>query len=585
MCAINGIITFHPSSDTDLRRKIDLMQRVTKHRGPDESDTTVEDGTALGTNRLAVVDPKHTTTLSKEVGPLFVLFNGEIVNFRTLRTELPAPYTGTDSDTAVILPLFRKFGPDFVKKLAGMFAIAVYDRQRHTLRLWRDPMGIKPLYYYHSADEIIFSSEIKAIYAVMDHEPAINFAALDHILTHRFQPGRDTVFPEIKRVLPGESIVFDETGERHERYWTLGNNSQTPDPDATPEAFRTLLEDVMNEYTGADVPGGLFTSGGLDSSLITSMGLRIAGSPFRQPISLRFSPKPVIDERYAEILEHYLRTPFSWVTISDKQARETLAEIIPFLDEPLENPIHVGTYLMAKRAHELGLKTVLTGDGSDELFLGYERHAVWFTDRDPVSTYPSLCWTLNPSDAELLYSGDAKAQRMPIVDGEEQWVEPITDQKQALRFERWERLVEYHNMRLDRMTMAHGVEARVPFLDHRIVDFSLRVPLRELYGGTGKAFLKEAAKPYLPPEILDRPKILFPSLPNQWLSGDGSGWAAEILLDPTSRISAWTDRSVIERFIDEQSSGTIKRGKPLWALISMELWLRHQSEWPSVRKG
>ncbi len=585
MCGINGIIFFTPVSRHELQSKINLMQQVTKHRGPDESSVLIFDTAALGTNRLAIVSPEEQKSISeRELESKFVVFNGEIVNHTELRKLIDKPPTQSESDTSIILPMFKKFGQDFIKKLAGMFTIAIYDSEKHVLQLWRDPLGIKPLYYYRDNTCVIFSSEIKAVYAAMDAIPEVSFSAIDHILRHRFQPGRETVFSEIKKVLPGETVVFKENEVSRHHYWKLTDNSKEKNDTSSVQEFRDLLTKVVTQNAQADVPGGYFTSGGLDSSLVTSIGLQVDSSPYSQPISIRFSPHAVLDEEYGNLLEKYLKKKFEWVTISDELARETLMELVPFLDEPLENPTHVGTFLMAKRAKELGIKSILTGDGSDEFFLGYERHACWFTSQDPVRTYPTLCWTMKPSEADELYLDEVKDLLTPITNSFGQHVEPVLDMDQALRFERWERLTEYHNMRLDRMTMAHGIEAKVPFLDHRIVEYSLQIPHKTLFGSSGKEWLEEVATPFLPDEILKRPKILFPSLPDQWLSKAGSIWLSEILLDKHAKIQQWMKPQVIAKYIAEHESGTHLRGKLLWAMASLELWLQNLSSWKNIEK-
>ncbi len=580
MCGIHEVIHFNGASPIQLNAEVGTMLQRAEHRGPDQSDIVVfGNQAALGMNRLSIVSPGEHATIQTSPRGNYAIFNGEIVNHRRLRSRLQSP-PSSQSDTAVILPLLEEHGPDSMRELAGMFAIGVHNPSEDKVQLWRDPLGIKPLYYHHSDETLIFSSEIKSIYAVMDKAPDVDFTAIDHILRYRFQPGRSSVFPEIHRVLPGETVIFDRDKISREQYWRLGSNKTELSSEVGVEQFRELFVEVIKEHAQADVPGGFFVSGGLDSSLVTAIALREANdSPFKQPISLRFSPNSVVDEEYAKLLEKSVGTPFEWVEITDKIARQTLMDITPYMDEPLENPIHVGTYLMAKRARELGLKSVLTGDGSDEFFLGYERHANWFNSPNPVNDYPKLCWTMKPEEADELYTPEAKALVTPIIDKFNQKIEPVSTMEQALLFERGERLPEYHNMRLDRMTMAHGIEARVPFLDHRIVDYSLQIPVETLFGTSGKEWLQEVAKPWLPSEILDRPKVLFPSLPDQWLAGVGADWTAEILLDHAAQTRKWLKSNVVEKYISEHKEATHLRGKQLWALVALELWLQNLPNW------
>jgi asparagine synthase (glutamine-hydrolysing) len=572
MCGINGIILRRSKQDPKLEQKIKRMQQCTLHRGPDQSSYKLFKYAAIGVNRLAIIAPNDTTLLhSDSLKRRFAVLNGEIVNYRELNMQLPGNRR-LKSDSAIIIPMIKKYGTDFVSKLAGMFSIAVYDAEQNTLQLWRDPLGIKPLYYYCSDDLVIFSSEIKAIYAALEEPPDLDFAALDHILSYRFNSGRSTVFAGIKKVLPGETITFAGNKEVHEKYWSLKSSKSNFTKEPSIEEFRELFSTVISQNTRSDVAGGFFSSGGLDSSMVTTLALK-NDSLYTQPISIKFKPRPVEDEKYAELLEKFLKTKFEWVEISNELARQTLEEIIPYLDEPRENPIHIGTYLMAKRAKALGIKSILTGDGSDEFFLGYERQANWFNNPEPVQTYPVLNWTMTPEEAKELYKAEVFDQIKPMVDGNNKPIQTFQNIEQALFFERTERLPEYHNMRLDRMTMAHGVEAKVPFLDHRIVEYSLAVPTNTLFGETGKEWLRNVAEPWLPEAILNRPKALFPSLPDQWLSGKGSQWSADILLNPSAKINNLIKSDTLERYIDEHNNKVRQRGKLLWALVTLELWL------------
>ncbi len=581
MCGIHGIIYFNKVSRKKLQVKIKAMLDIAKHRGPDQSDFLVFDQAAIGMNRLAIIAPNEYSTIqSTTEEKKYALFNGEIVNYRVLRKFLKNPLRSQHTDSAIILPLFKEFGPEFIRKLAGMFAIAIYDQYSNSLQLWRDPLGIKPLYYYHSADCVIFSSELKAIYAVLDNTPEADFAALDHCLRYRFHPGQVTVFPQIKRVLPGETVLFKDGQISRHRYWNLKSNRLTMNRKSSIEQFRSLLEQLIREYAQADVKGGYFVSGGLDSSLVTAIALK-EKSPFTQPISIKFVPHSVIDEKYGQLLEKFFKKRFEWVTITDSLARQTLEELVSYIDEPLENPIHIGTYLMAKRARELGIKSVLTGDGSDEFFLGYERIACWFNNASvsPSEDYPRWLWTLKPSEATDLYTKEAVASTQPMLNSFNRPIEPFKNIDQVLLFERIDHLSEYHNMRLDRMTMAHGVEARVPLQDHRLVEYTLNIPLSTLFGVSGKEWLQQAARPWVPAEILNRPKIHFPSLSDQWLSGAGIKWAAEILLDHDAYSRRWLKSSVVERYINEHDKNVCKRGRLLWALVVLELWFQNLVRW------
>ena len=578
MCGINGIIDFGNRDSSDIAEKLKVMQEATKHRGPDESGTIVLPKAGLGMNRLSIVAPDVSSTVhSSREKILHLAFNGEIVNHKSIRQELQSPPSERDSDTAVILPLLEQEGEDYVKHLAGMFAFAVYDQIKHTLELVRDPLGIKPLYYSQNNGRVLFSSELKAIRAATDGHLPPDFASLDDHLKYRFHPGRDSVFRHIKRVLPGERILFSEDSVLDRKnFWSLKPNVKSLEGnlDDKIEECRKVLEEIVAENVQGDVKGGYFVSGGLDSSLITAMGLR-HDSQYKHPISLRFTPKPVVDEGYAAQLEDALKTDFEWVEISDEGARVALEEAVKFMDEPLENPIHIGTYLMAERAKNLGIKSVLTGDGSDEFFIGYDRHKPWFGgSQNPSKDYPPFLWAVSPELANALYRDEAKEQVTAMKGYDGNLIEPFNTTEDALHFERFDRLTEYHCNRLDRMTMGHSVEARVPFLDHRLIETGLTIPHQIHIGESGKEFLQKVAEPFLPKEIIYRPKIHFPSLVNQWTRGDGIEWVKQHLLNSSAMISKWIKQDALREIITQHEKNQENHGRALWALMTLELWLQ-----------
>lgn len=437
--------------------------------------------------------------------------------------------------------------------------------------------GVKPLYYYSNNEYFIFASEIKAIYATMDYKPELDYNAIDNILRYAFNPGRNTTFYEIKKVLPGEKIIVYDGNIKFERYWELKPNRDYKEINSKDriENFRELINEIVRENTYSDVKGGFFLSGGLDSSIVTAIAMQDKNSNYNVPISIRFLPNSVDDEKYVNILEKDFGRKVEWVDITPEIARNSLEELIKFIDEPLENPTHVGTYLMSKRARELGLKTVITGDGADELFIGYERQECWLKYKNPKEIYPSLSWKIPKKEMELLYNKDL----LEKLKNKKYIPENISNMQQALFYERSERLPEYHNMRLDRMTMAYGIEAKVPFQDYRIADYSFKLSIEELMKNTRKGWLKEVAKAWLSDEIIYRKKSIFPSLPNEWIADSGIKWCKNILLDSNSKINMYFCKNTLENLIKEHSTNKVKHGKELWALIVLELWLRNLQNW------
>ena len=572
MCSIYGIIYYKNHPKKYIEKEIQIMSLKTVHRGPDENEVEYFANGAIGMNRLSIIGPEDKKAMVQNSEDIYSVFNGEITNYKEISNNLSIDVM---CDSEVILPMYKKYGEDFATKLGGMFSIAIYNSKENKLSLWRDALGVKPLYYYSNKDCFIFASEIKAIYSVLKKKPKINYECIDNILRYAFNPGENTAFCGIKKVMPGQKLTVCNGVVEKEKYWSLKKNKEyvfnEKENKKHKEELKDLLIKVVNENAYSDVPGGVFLSGGLDSSLIAAIMYKDKNTKYGVPISIRFSPNGVDDEKYVNMLEKLFNKKVEWVDITPEIARNTLEELVKFLDEPLENATHVGTYLMAKRARELGLKTVITGDGSDELFIGYERQECWIKNENAKDIYPSLSWIIPKSDINKLYNNKLKNALQ-----HRKYIPENTDNiNDALLYERGERLPEYHNMRLDRMTMAHSIEAKVPFEDVRIADYTFNLSIEELMQGERKGFLKDIATEYLPKELVYRKKAIFPSLPNEWISGDGINWAKRILLKRNSKIRKIINVKELKKYIDEHATGQKKHGKALWAIITLELWLQN----------
>lgn len=448
MCSIYGIMYYKNHPKNYIEEKVKKMSSKTIHRGPDGREVKYFENGAIGMNRLSIIGPDDKKAMVQEYEDIYSVFNGEITNFKELSEDLSI---NVNCDSEVILPLYNKCGDDFVKQLGGMFAIAMYNSGKKSISLWRDALGVKPLYYYSDKDCFIFASEIKAIYAVLDKKPEINNTCIDNILRYAFNPGSQTIFCGIKKVMPGQKITVANGEIQEEFYWKLKKNNKykfsQENCNTHSNELSDLLQKVIKENSYSDVPGGIFFSGGLDSSLITAMMFRDFNSNYKVPISIRFLPNSVEDEKYIDMFEIAFNQKVEWVDITPELARQTLEELVKYLDEPLENPTHVGTYLMSKRAKELGLKTVITGDGSDELFIGYKRQECWFKNKKPKEIYPSLSCIIPKEQCNKLYNKKFKK----LIKNNKCPQEHVDNIDDALILERGERLPEYHNMRLDRI--------------------------------------------------------------------------------------------------------------------------------------
>lgn len=577
MCSIYGIICYKECFKNSLEDKMIKMLEKTIHRGPDGNEIVYFPCAAIGMNRLSIIGIDNNNAMVQNYEQLYSVLNGEIANYKEFKQEV---FQDVQCDSEIILPMYKKYGKYFVKKLGGMFSIAIYDKQINSICLWRDPLGIKPLYYYSNSQYFVFASEIKAIYAIIDNGFDIDYNAIDNILRYGFNSGRNTVFHRIKKVLPGEMVTFCDGNIKCEKYWELKSNrryiEQTEkEKKEKIEEFRELVKRILREYLYSDVKGGFFTSGGLDSSLLTAIAFQDRSSHYTVPLSIRFLPHSVDDEKYVKILENYWNQTIEWVDITPGIARNTLEELIQFIDEPLGNPNHIGTYLMSKRSKELGVKTIITGDGADEFFVGYERQENWVRSEREKKLYSSLSWVFSKSDIDLLYNADFQK----VFKNKKYIPETVSNIEEALLYERGERLPEYHNMRLDRMTMAHGIEAKVPFQDYRIVEYTLGLSIKELMLGTRKGWLKEVAGGWLPEDIIYRKKQIFPSLPNEWIAGEGIEWAKDILLDSKNKINILFEKKKLEDFMEKYATKKVEYGKNLWALITLELWMRNLENW------
>lgn len=424
----------------------------------------------------------------------------------------------------------------------------------------------------------------------MGESTDINFNVINNIIRYRFNVGDKTVFPKISRVLPGQYLRISHNQIKTHFYSkskvdqickqnieSTQCNEKNKIKNLTDINFSDIFRTVVLENTKSDVKGGVFVSGGVDSSAIASV-IAKHDTKFKTLISLKFESQSANDEIYARQLEDYLETKFEWVSISSEDARKSIEEIVFYLDEPLENPTHVGTYMMAKKASELGVKTVVTGDGADEYFLGYERFDSLFGNKidRTFSKYTNKLWSLSPALFEELYTPKAHSLVKPLLDPRNKKILPFQSIEEILRLEQTERLPEYHCMRLDRMTMAWGVEARVPFLDRRIIEYANHIPPSVRYGKNGKGWLKKMVSPLLPTSILERKKDFFPSLPCHWIREGGTEWVAGILLDKNAAIADWFNQSTIELWLNRHRKSEHDYGRILWASAVLELWLKAQ---------
>ena len=605
MCGIVGLVFRDPSRSCDPEL-VTAMRDSAIHRGPDDAGVFVDGAVGLGHRRLSIIDlAGGHQPMADATGTSWIVFNGEIYNYRTLREQLVAKgyRFQTHSDTEVILNLYADAGEACVSQMNGMFAFAIWDSRRRSLFLARDRMGVKPLYYADTPAAFAFASEIKALFASRLVTPECRDEALAEYLTFRQVAGPDTMFRGIKALPPGCTMTLRDGVARMSQYWNL-RPSDEPSARSYTEAVASLhdlLEDSVRLRLISDVPVGTFCSGGVDSSLVTAMATRQHQGPVNT-FSVGFDDAAFDESVYARMVSAHCGTTHHELRVDNVPFNDLLDRIIWHNDEPLDfaNSVHIFALSeLAKRT----VTVVLTGEGSDELFAGYPRYRI-----------PELARKLSLVPAPLrrmaaALSGDHRIQKLnrfadagrseamlynssylrPEVVAElsprfatidtafrqaslAQWDESDADPVGRLSLLDQETFLVGILHRQDKMSMAAAVESRVPFLDYRIVQFANQLPTAfKIRGGIGKAVVKDVALRLLPAEVVRRKKSGFGVPLARWFRADtGLGQRLDAL--PESPGSEMFDRAVLRRLIAEHRSGGHDHSETLWTALNVATW-------------
>ncbi|MBV8487649.1 MAG: asparagine synthase (glutamine-hydrolyzing) [Planctomycetaceae bacterium] len=632
MCGICGAVW------TDGRRALSddhlaaMMQRIV-HRGPDDAGTYRDDHATLGFRRLAIVDLEGGhQPLSNEDGSVWTVFNGEIYNFPALRHRLKARghLLRSKGDTEVLVHLYEDEGTGMFALLRGMFALAIWDAPRRTLLLARDRLGQKPLLYRHDGSRLVFASELKALLALpeTDLPRRVDPLAIDEYLTYGYVPAPRTILEGTSKLLPGHYAVWHEGSMRIESYWSPDWNLEKKRPiEADIEELKATLSDAVREQMIADVPLGAFLSGGIDSTIIVGLMQRTSNRPVKT-FAIGF-PDPAYDETsYAAMSAQHLGTDHQ-VFIVEPKAWETLPALAWQFDEPFADSSALPTWHVARETRR-AVTVALTGDAGDELFGGYDRYrALAITELFHRLPAAPRKWIGGTMTRVLPRSGRAKTRLRAL----ERLFENINDPA-AMRYLGWmtifdesERLVLYSDAQLDRLasaaalatdpamlmtracaaagrrdkvtqamisdllmylpgdllvkvdlaSMAHSLECRTPFLDHRVVELAAAMPLdRKLRfrPGRSKVVLKRAFADLLPPPIRIRRKMGFGVPVGRWFRSDLEQELREILLDRSTLDRGLFRAETIRDLIAEHREARREHGHQLWALLMLELWFR-----------
>jgi len=619
MCGIAGIVDLELHAPVDESR-LERMRDVLRHRGPDGEGLFVDGGVGLGHRRLAIVDVAGGhQPMTNEDGSVWIVFNGEIYNHAALRPGLEARghrYC-TRSDTETILHLYEEEGERCVERLQGMFAFAVWDRARQRLLLARDRLGIKPLYYAVTPRELLFASEIKALLAA-GVRPELDEGALPQYLATGFIAGEETLFRGIRRLAPATTLCWSpRAGLRTRRYWQLpaaADGGETLAERA--HEVRDRLSAAVSSHLMSDVPLGLFLSGGIDSSGLLGLMAPMVPQPVRT-FSVGFADREGNELAYARLAARAAGAEHREVVVSPEEFFHALPGLVWHEDEPIAFPSSVPLYFVSRLARD-HVKVVLTGEGADELFLGYNRYRVtawnerlgrayWsavpeslrrrvrgLTGRlpRPVRRYAARSFFgLDPGPRGVFFENFAvfpEGLREGLLaggrarDGRDSYAEALRcyHEGDGGALDRMSRAdLQTYLVRLlmkqDTMSMAASIESRVPFLDHELVEHVVSLPGRfKLRGWQTKAVLRAALRGVIPPAILSRPKMGFPVPVGRWLRGPFWPLVEEFVLGPRAVSRGLFQAAALRRLAEEHRRGQAPHGNRLWLLLNLEIWQR-----------
>ncbi len=613
MCGLFGIINFdkRPVGLDESKRMLGILD----HRGPDGSGYYHRDNVFLGHTRLSIIDLEGGwQPIYTEDGRYLIIFNGEIYNHEELRPALIAKghCFKTRSDTEVLVHLFEDERERFLSKLIGMFAIAIYDTESGELFLARDRIGIKPLYYFCDGKRLIFASEMKAIIKSglipLDVDDRVVYQFLT--LHHSIPP--DTLISGIKSLKPGHFMFVSGAPGTPVPFWDIESNADTRQLSYEDAERRVedLLYDAVKKRLMSEVPLGLFLSGGVDSSLVAVLMHRMIGSGIKT-FSIGFKEREFSELPYSRRVSTLIDSDHVEIIVTAKDVMENIENVVWFRETPISEASDIPIHLLCKAAAEK-VTVVLTGEGGDEVFGGYAKYHFENIARRLAPLANPVVRSLvrnRVTDAvipqrlgtalDLLLVKDRfrryyrwfsffteeeldsylRDDRRGLLAAGNPFVEIIGDKRfrtnieemQYLDIKVW--LPDNLLLRADRLSMASGLEARVPFLDHRLVELSYLVPTRfKVRGSIGKYIIKKIAEKYLDRDILYRPKVGFAVPVGEWLRADLKDFLVSHLNRSDSFCAEYLTRKSIERLVSEHLEGKRDHHKKLWILLNLELW-------------
>ncbi len=608
MCGICGV--FGKTDEQTIERMCSAM----RHRGPDDSGLFCDERAVIGSRRLSIVDVSGgRQPLHNEDGTIHVVCNGEIYNYPDLRKRLLAGghTLETQSDSEAIIHLYEEMGVECLQELRGMFGLALWDSRNGRMLIARDRLGIKPLYYTETGGKLVFGSEIKAVLEHPDVPREMNPLAVDAYLTLEYVPGPLTMFQGIHKLMPGHYILADAAGIRIERYWDVEFGGSDLSEGEALARLETMLDETVASHLMSDVPLGALLSGGIDSACVVGLMSRHCSQPVKT-YTVGFDVGGEFNElTYARMTAKAFGTEHHELLATCEDA-ELLPKLVWHMDEPVADRAALPTYLVCKFARE-SVKVVLTGEGSDEFFGGYPRYA-WFMRAKRLESVPALVRAgalsairgVTGRNSALSRRADQLLGRKTDVERHLAWISNhLPEEKAALYLPEFRRsvgegivrsaiedylergdglhglmyldvktwLVDDVLMKMDKMSMAASLEARVPFLDHLLVEYAASLsPDLKIRGMTTKYLLKKAVADLLPAEIVHRKKHPCVVTVAHWLRNGLRPMAEEALISDSSPLPGIFDRKYMRWMLEEHIDGRRDLNRRIWSLMCLSFW-------------
>jgi asparagine synthase (glutamine-hydrolysing) len=624
MCGICGIVSQNPTpiDHAQLKRMNDALI----HRGPDSDGYFEQLGIGLGMRRLKVIDlSTGDQPMSNESRTIWVVFNGEIYNFQDLRKQLinAGHQFRSQSDTECIVHLYEQYGSNFIKYLRGMFAIALWDSNKKILFLIRDRFGKKPLYYFEKSGSLYFSSEITSLRLGLPEKPAIDLSAINLYLSLQYIPDPLTAYQGIQSIPPAHYLTWQNGALNLEKYWDL---EYTPKIQGSRNDLMAGLKEKVIESIKlrmiSDVPLGAHISGGIDSSIIVSQMAELSASPIKT-FSVGFKESSFSELPYAQSVAQRYSTDHHEFILDWGNIPEVMSEIITHVGQPLADPSLIPLFHLSRLTRQQ-VTVALNGDGGDECFAGYARYWLYplanIYNKLPkifTNTLFPVIFDLFPDSSERPsgsspINGLKRLKEMAKIDPrasilrwgsyfspqalQELWNQSILTGINPNHAEEWliQRFVSTRAdsfldrtlstdiktylpgdllVKADRMSMAHSLESRSPFLDHILAEWAARLPEQyKVSGLTGKVLLRDTFKESLPKEVNQRGKQGFGIPVSAWCRGPLSKWLKQTLLSADEPFKSWFNVAVIDRLLDEHQQGKVDHGKRLWSLAVLSMW-------------